>query len=140
MVLNVKDLLQKAKVIENAPKAVKSNHEGNSKPAFGVIFSKNGKRLSFTKGLAEALNLNDTVEIFPLVDEGILLISANLGIEDASSGKICGEGKKISYSAPLVEMVVTAFSLDYSGCSSKSFDEISFEEIDGVKVAAVKIA
>ena len=139
MVLNVKDLLAKAKITENAPVAVKHESSGHSKPGFGVVFNRNSKRLSFTKGLAEPLGLEETVDIFPLVDEGVVLIASRLDFEGVSSGKVCGEGKKISYSAPLVEMIVSAFNLDYSACSSKSFDSISFDEIDGIKVAAVKI-
>lgn len=139
MVLNVKDLLAKAKVTENAPVAVKHENTGHSKPGFGVVFNRNSKRLSFTKGLAEPLGLKETVDIFPLVEEGVILIASRLALEGVSSGKVCGEGKKISYSAPLVEMIVNAFELDYNACSSKSFDNISFEDFDGVKVAAVKI-
>ena len=140
MVLNVKDLLAKAQTVENAPKAVKSEHKGVSKPSLSVVFNKNGKRVTFTAGLAEALDLEESVDFFPLVEDGILLVSKKLDIDNASNGKINAEGKRICYSEPLSRMIVTAFGLDYSSCTSKAFDEISFEEIDGVKVAAVKIA
>lgn len=139
MVLNVKDLLQKAKQTENVPVAVKNEHKGVSKPSLSVVYNKNSKRVTLTAGLADALSLEESVDFFPLVDDGILLVAKKLDLENVSNGKINKEGKRICYSEPLSAMIVKAFELDYSNCTSKHFDEITFDEIDGVKVAAVKI-
>ena len=139
MVLNVKDLLAKAKSTENAPVAVKSTAKGHSKPSLSVVYNKNSKRVTFTAGLAETLCLENSVDLFPLVDEGVLLVSKKLDFENVSTGRINDEGKRICYSEPISAMIVNAFELDYTKCTSKAFDEISFEDIDGVKVAAVKI-
>ena len=137
MVLKVKDLLQKAKQTENVPVAVKNEHKGVSKPSLSVVYNKNSKRVTLTAGLAEALCLEESVDFFPLVDDGI--VAKKLNLENVSNGKINKEGKRICYSEPLSAMITKAFELDYSNCTSKHFDDITFEEIDGVKVAAVKI-
>ena len=139
MVLNVKDLLAKAKSTENAPVAVKSVTKGHSKPSLSIVYNKNSKRVTLTAGLAETLGLESSVDFFPLVEDGVLLVSKKLDFENVSTGKINDEGKRICYSEPISAMIVNAFGLDYSKCTSKAFDEISFDEIDGIKVAAVKI-
>ena len=139
MVIKVKNYFEKAKTVENAPKAVKTATKGHSKPAISVVYNKNSKRITLTAGMAEMLGLEESVDFFPLVEDGILLVAKKLELEDASTGKINNEGKRICYSEPISAMIANAFGLDYSKCTSKSFDDISFEEIDGVKVAAVKI-
>ncbi|MBQ3531491.1 MAG: hypothetical protein IJA05_06180 [Oscillospiraceae bacterium] len=139
MVLNVKDLLQKAKQTENVPVAVKNEHKGVSKPSLSVVYNKNSKRVTLTAGLADALSLEESVDFFPLVEDGILLVAKKLNLENVSTGKINDGGKRICYSEPISAMIVKAFSLDYTKCTSKAFDEISLDEIDGIKVAAVKI-
>lgn len=140
MVKNLKELLEKAKAAENVPVAVKSTSSGSSKLSFGIVYSEeNGKRLSFSKALVKTLGLTDSVSIFPLVEEGVILISKNLDNENASIGKLKKEGKKYCYNAAIVKMLIEAFNLNFEGHVSRSYDDISFEYIDDRMVAAIKI-
>ena len=140
MVKNLKELLEKAKAAENVPVAVKSTSSGSSKLSFGIVYSEeNGKRLSFSKALVKTLGLTDSVSIFPLVEEGIILISKDLENENASVGKLSKKEKKYCYNAAIVKMLIDAFKPDFNGHVSKSYDDISFEYVDDKMVAAVKI-
>lgn len=109
--------------------------------SFGVVNSKNnGKRLSFSKALVAALDLEDTVELLPAAADGVLFAAKELPADVSFKGKLSGEGKKICYSGSLVGLITSSFNLDYSGGkTSKSFSNIEIQDVDGIKVAAIYI-
>ena len=109
--------------------------------SFGVVNSQqNGKRLSFSKALVSALELEDTVQLLPAAGDAVLFVAKTLPSEVSFPGKLSGEGKKICYSGPLVALITDAFRLDYTGGrTSHSFSHIEFEDMGGVKVAAIHI-
>lgn len=105
--------------------------------SFGVVNNVNGKRLSISKALAEALALEDRMEILPSFEENVLFVGKKLPVDKSFPGKLSGTDKKICYSAELVERVTTAFNLDFSGKTSMSVNTIEFTEIEGNTVAVV---
>lgn len=114
--------------------------ETNGKYSFGLVYNKNGKRLSVSKALAEKLEIKDNMYLCPLFDHCALLIGKNLPDDKAWHLNLKGSDKKISYSAEAAETLVRGFNLDYTDVSSKSFTNISFEDFEGSPVAVIKIS
>lgn len=108
--------------------------------SFGVVNSKNnGKRLSFSKALVAALDLEDTVELLPAAADGVLFVAKKLPTEVSFEGKLSGDGKKLCYSGSLVALVTESFKLDFSEKTSMSFAHVEIQDVDSTKVAAIHI-
>ena len=138
----IEKMAASVKAEKNIP-VVTSN--GGSDYSFGVVNSGyNGKRLTFSKALAKKLQLEDNVCLFPMKDDGTLMVAKEFpGIpaDYISSGILKGEERKTCYSAGLVQMIVECFGLDYSGGrTSMSFSTISFDTCDGVVIAQINMA
>ena len=108
--------------------------------SFGIVNSRhNGKRLSFSKALVVALDLEGTVELLPAAADGVLFVAKKLPADISFEGKLSGEGKKLCYSGSLVALVTEAFKLDFSEKTSMSFSHVEIQDVDGIKVAAIHI-
>ena len=139
MKYNIANLLAKASTT-NIP-VVNTSAGGSSRFSMGIVNSKNnGKRLTFSKALSSKLGLAETVQMLPIMDEGVLLVAKDLPVSSASSGSLRGDEKKICYAASLVELLTSVFRLDFSEHVSRSFNDIQFEEHDGVTVAIIKMS
>lgn len=109
------------------------------KYSFGLVNNHNGKRLTLSKSIADKLGLTDEAFILSNVNEGIIIIS-----KTAISTKSCpcplkGTDRKTCYNAKAVKEITKAFNLDYSNCSSKSFSDIVFDEVNGTPVAIINL-
>ena len=142
MPVNLEALLNKA---NNQTLSTSINaHGAHSVYSFGIVNSKaNGRRLSFSKKLCEELNLEDTVEISPVIEENIVMIGKNLPVINKNKF-VCSlkgeETRKISYAGVLVQNLTAWFGLDYSKCTSKSFTAIEFMVgSNGTKMALVSM-
>ena len=133
-VINRNKIFEKAKTA-NVPQV----QAFSSDYSFGVVNSKNGKRLTFSKALSKKLGLTETVDILPIIEEGILLVSADLPFEAASTGTVNKDERKICYGAALVALVTESFKLDFTGKTSMSFSDISIEDYEGQPFAFINI-
>ena len=109
------------------PRAARSSR---GKYSLGIVCSeKNGKRLTLTASLSEALTLEDKLFITAYADDGIIILSPcainEYSVETALKGEE-GKGGKISYNAGLVRFIIDAFKLDYKGIVSKTFHNFTF--------------
>jgi len=112
----------------------------NSKYSFGIVNSQNnGKRLSFSKALAKDTDLTDIVYILPSVASGEVFVAGTSISEKCSKASLSGADKKLCYSTPLVKLIIDTFGLDFGGHTSVSFSDISIEELNGVKVARIRV-
>ena len=117
---------------------INTNVASRGKLSVGIVNSQNnGKRLTFSKALAEALDLKDEVVILPVLTEGVMLISKTLRFNDKIVCKLNGDGKKVAYAAGLVQQLTECFGLDFSEHVSCTFTDIMIEDLDGVPVAVV---
>ena len=132
--INRNKIFEKAKTV-NIPKV----QTASSAYSFGIVNSKNGKRLTFSKALSEKLGLGETVDILPIIDDGVLLVSANLPFEAASKGAVNKDERKICYAAALVALVTESFKLDFTRRTSMSFSDITVEDYEGETIAIVSI-
>ncbi len=116
------------------------NGGGSNAVSLSIVNSdSNGKRLTTSKELTKKLNLTDTLYVVPNVEDNELYLSSVPMMDISSSGKLSGNDKKVCYSAGLVSLIVETFRLDYTGKTSMSFNNISFDELDEAPVAVVKI-
>ena len=139
MKIDVSALLKKAPSI-NANAAVTTINSSGNTYSVGIVNSfDNGKRVTISKSLAKKLVLTDTVSVLPMTDDGVVLFAKELPFTATSTVKLSGKDKKIIYSAPLVQMLTSAFGLDFSARTSMAFNEVEFEDLNGVTVAAVRI-
>lgn len=135
MKYNIEELLELASQSETP---VIRNTASNGKYSFSVVNSdSNGKRISISKALAEALDLEDGVSLLPVQEEGLLMLSKKPLSAKASSGKLNGSGKKLCYNAGLVRLITDTFRLDFSDHVSLSFSDIAVQESEGEPVAVV---
>lgn len=109
----------------------------------GVVYNRNGKRVSVSAALAEALGIEDKMSFIIDAEAGELLISRDFPYPAALTVTASGKDgeKKIAYSATVAESVVKAFGLDFSSKTSMSFGSITTEvdEATGTPYAVVKI-
>lgn len=138
----IEKMAASVKAEKNIPVVTSS---GGNDYSFGVVNSGyNGKRLTFSKALVKKLQLEGEVRLFPMRDDGALMVAKEFpGIpaDYISCGILKGEERKTCYSAGLVQMIVESFGLDYSGGrTSISFSNITFETCDGVVIAQVDMS
>ena len=115
---------------------------GNSICSFGVVYNKNGKRLSFSKGLATKLGLVDTVDVIPHSAEGVVHLGKDLsGLDGVSTCQLKGDESesRISYAAGMAQIIAEEYGLDFKAHTSYAFQNISFSEYNGLPVATVHI-
>lgn len=138
MKYNINDLVAKANSV-SLPTAHVS-HGGGNVLSFGIVCSaSNGKRLSFSKALADHLALDDTAYITPLVEEGLILITGKPVFNNAYECGLRGSDKKLSYRANVVNALIDSFSLDFGTHVSRAFNKIEIFEHNGVPVASIQL-
>lgn len=115
------------------------NGGGSNAVSLSIVNNSNGKRLTTSKELTKKLNLTDTLYVVPNTEDNELYLSSEPMMNISSSGKLSGNDKKVCYSAGLVSLIVETFRLDYTGKTSMSFNNISFDELEDIPVAIVKI-
>ena len=139
MAINVKDLLAKATKVSKVTEG--NTAGGSSKMSFSVVYNRNGKRITISKKLSEALKLEDKAHISFVVDEGVVLLGKatsenkderiELALKDERNTIQGGvTGKKISYNADAAYGITNSFNLDYKNRSSYSFDKIDIDYSD----------
>lgn len=114
---------------------------GSSKFSVSIVNSdRNGKRVALSKALIDKLGLEGSIYMLPLADEGVLLLAKIMSFPSASKIVLNSKDQSISYNADAVKLLVDTFGLDYSKCTSKAFNQIEFEEQDGVTFAVVTMS
>lgn len=110
----------------------------------GVVFNTNGKRVSVSAALAEALGIEEKMAFIIDTEAQELLISREFPYPAAITVNASGKDgeKKIAYSATVAESVVRAFNLNFSERTSMSFSKVT-TDVDadtGIPYAIVKMA
>lgn len=112
--------------------------KGNAKYSFGIVNSKNnGKRVTISKALAQALDLEDTAMFMPSREARKLVIGRTLPFPHAITGKLRETNKKTCYLTSLVTLLTEMYDLDFSKHVFCTFSEIDLDTINGVTVAIV---
>lgn len=139
MVINMTNLTEKLnKVQATGIKVV--NGGGSNAVSLSIVNSdSNGKRLTTSKELTKKLSLTDILYVVPNAEDNELYLSSVPMMNISSSGRLSGSDKKVCYSAGLVSLIVETFRLDYADKTSMSFNDISFDELEDIPVAIVKI-
>lgn len=133
---NFNQLFEAAKVAE----VRQVSATGSSKYSVSVVNSDgNGKRVALSKALFEKLQLEGSVCMLPLAEENVLLLAKEMPFPSTSKIELTSKkDPRIIYNADVVALLVKTFGLDYSnGRTSLSFNQIEFEEHEGVTFAAV---
>ena len=134
---DIQELLQEAAATE-IPKICNG---GTRRYSFNIINSDtNGKRLSLSKMLIERLGLEDEFQLLPIPSSGVALIGKHLPSSQASTVRLSNRERGTCYSANLVKILTQLFSLDFSAHVSRTFTDITFDEIEGVPVAIITLA
>lgn len=124
-----------------SPVAVMHTSSGNSPLSFGIVNSSaNGKRISLSKSLVANLGLDNQIAIIPIPAEGVVMVARDLPFDGAIRGELRGEDKKLWYASNIVLLLTELFGLDFKTRVSRSFNDISINELDGVPVATIRIA
>ena len=107
--------------------------------SFGLVNStQNGKRFSISKALAEQLQLTDSVYVMPSAATREVVIGKTLPFPSSKNCKLKGDGKKLCYSASVVELLTKVLNLDFSLHVSITAKQINLCEIEGMPVAVAK--
>lgn len=131
---NFNQLFEAAKVAE----VRQVSATGSSKYSVSVVNSDgNGKRVTLSKALIEELGLEGSVYMLPLADEKVLLLAKTMSFPSASKIVLNSKDQRTAYNADAVKLLVDTFGLDYAKCTSKAFNQIEFEDQDGITYAAV---
>ena len=111
----------------------------SGKSTISIVNNVNGRRLTISKALAEDLGVDDVAYAMPSAADRKLVLGKTLPFPKAVKLLLHGKGKKNAYNANFVEVLVKMYNLDYTDCTSRSFDSIEFDELEGVPVAIVNI-
>ena len=145
---NANALLKRANMISQV---TAGNTSGSASMSFGVVFHKNGKRITINKKLAKNLGLDSKADLAFVKQDGVIVVSKdlstltdqfiNIDLKDEKDNiKGCVTGKKIGYSSDAAYGIVHTFELDFTERSSRIFKKI---EIDNTNpdnpVAIIKI-
>lgn len=132
---NISELLQQA-AATNIPQVY---NEGARHHSLGIVNSEgNGKRITLSKKLIARLELEENFQLLPIPSEGVALIAQKLPSNQASTARLSSKGRGVCYSAGLVQLLTQLFKLDFSEHVSRTFTDITFDEIDGMPVAIVR--
>lgn len=117
---------------------------GTSKMSLGVVnSSSNGRRLTFSKLLAQKVGLSDRAYIALVPSEECVLISNKAITNNAVECKLSNEKedqKKVSYNAGAVRAITEIFGLSFKQHVSVSYDEVTIDKLeDGTTVAIVRV-
>ncbi|MBE7051655.1 MAG: hypothetical protein E7395_03705 [Ruminococcaceae bacterium] len=133
------NFLERIKTVENIsiPKLYSG---GNGTPSVSIVYNKNGKRFTISKALATKLALEDECYAYPIIEDGAIYLVKNMVGENGIKLKLNGDDKKTCYNASFISFIVNEFHLDYSDTTSRSYSKISFENTDGVEIAAINLS
>ena len=131
--------LKKAAETVVLPEAVIPASAGRGKMSFSIVNSKkNGKRITITNTLANALGVTDSISILPIPEEEVFLIAKALPFERAEECSLTSdESHKISYTTRVVLWLTDCFGFDYSDSTSKTFQEINIDKFDDGTIVAI---
>lgn len=131
--MKVKEIMAKAVGIE-----VTSKRGGRAEKSVSIVLCDNGKRLTMSASLFEALGQPDEVKCAVIESKRYLIIARDIKSVDTTYN-VSNKGKGIIYNAELVRTVAETFSLDFSNRTSMSFNNVKLKEVDGVMTALIKI-
>lgn len=97
----------------------------------------NGKRITLSKGLLEALSEPESIQFMTSKDDGVLIIGKNLGVKN--SFKFSETNPCVIYCSGLVNSITEEFELSYTNKTSMSFSDIEIDDNDGEPVAIIKM-
>ena len=117
---------------------VSSKKGGKSIKSVSLVFCDNGKRLTLSKSLFEALGKPEFIKLAADVGNGFLIIAPDTD-EAGNKYSVSNKGKGIVYNAALVKYITVIFDLDFSERTSMSFDNVKVKSINGIMTAFVKI-
>lgn len=117
---------------------------GAGKMSLGIVnSSKNGKRITFSKLLAQKVGLTDCAYLALAPSENYVLIACKAISENAIECRFSNADeneKKISYNANAVYAITDMFGLNFKKHVSVSYDEVTLDKLDdGTTVAIVKV-
>lgn len=102
-----------------------------------IIYAKTGKRITFDSTLIEDLGLEETLQVG--YNDCHLLLGSNLSPQ-YKNRKLKKQGKKyVLYDSALIQELISHFKLDYTDVTSKTFNQVTYKQCQGNKVALITI-
>ncbi len=102
-----------------------------------IIYAKTGKRITFDPTLIEDLGLEETLQVG--YNDCHLLLGSNLSPQ-YKNRKLKKQGKKyVLYDSALIQELISHFKLDYTDVTSKTFNQVTYKQCQGNKVALITI-
>lgn len=112
----------------------------NGRYSFGVVRSNgNGKRISLSKSLKQALDLGKSFSLTANKKARKVFIAKNLPSPNAVECKFSDRATNVCYNSSIVESIVEMFDLDYNGRVSRTFSDIEIVDHDGIIFAVINI-
>ena len=134
MKTTLKETLSKATPVQTSV----SSHRGKNALSISIVNCDNGRRVSISARLYEALGQPESLQFMISEKKSRLLIGCNLS-EDGTSYPIKRPEKPVIYNSKLVNLLTEAFELDYEGKTSLSFGSIKIREENDLIVAVITI-
>lgn len=140
-----KDLSQLLGVVAKTEIPAHVAHGGGvGKMSLGIVnSSKNGKRLTFSKLLAQKVGLSDRAYLALAPSEECVLITGKAIADNVIECRFSNaeeDEKKISYNAGAVYAITEIYGLNFKKHVSVSYDEVTIDKLeDGTTVAIVKV-
>lgn len=107
------------------------------KGGVSIIYAKTGKRIIFDPTLIEDLGLEEMIQVG--YNQRQLLLGSNLS-GNYQNFKIRKQGTKyVLYASTLIRELISNFNLDYTEVVSKTFNQVTYKQCQGKKVAVITI-
>ncbi len=110
----------------------------SSKYSMGIVNTPdNGKRLTFSKSIVDEIGVTDTAFAMPAEGDRKLVVGKTLPFPDAVKLTLRGKTRRTCYHSQMVALLTEMFNLDFSAKTSLTFDNVSFDTYEDVKVAII---
>lgn len=108
-----------------------------SKGLVSIIYAKTGKRIVFDQTFVEDLGVDETLQIG--YNDCHLLLGSNLSPSYKDRTLRKQGAKYVLYDSALIQELISNFNLDYTGVTSKTFNQVTYKQCQGNKVALITI-
>ncbi|MFR4998366.1 MAG: hypothetical protein ACLUDK_14235 [Clostridium paraputrificum] len=102
-----------------------------------IIYAKTGKRVNIDKKLLNTIGCESTVKFS--FNDNLVAIAKELPNNNNCFNIKLGKSRGNIYSSDLVKELIKKYSLDFTNRTSITFNDVEYVDVEGIKVAIVKV-
>ena len=122
---------------EFIPAISKCKGRNSNKGSISIVNAKTGKRITINKSILDKIGVKDKLQ-FAFSDDEIAISKELPNNENYFKVRVSNNKGNI-YSSELVLEITDLYTLDFNNKTSITFDDIKYNNINGIDVAMIKV-